>query len=531
MAGEHNRKTVLVGSRAIMLFAAGLVALAAILTLIALGIKRAGAPAESPPVAGPGSDAIATPRRPGETPQPTAVLAPTIAPTSGEVIHTVQPGETLVGIAAQYGVNLNTILEANDLTLDSVLFAGQTLVIPLKPDEFGVWHEVKYGETLTSIATRYGVSAEEIQRRNGLPDANAIVIGQRLYIPLPPGATTPTPDQTQGGGPLDPATDPLLQSGPVQAEWPRSLYRDEEAESLTLADNYPLTFNHERFTVHYQPGTYTEAHLADLVTLIADSLESVEDRLDVGLAGRFDVYLAGTLFRYPYAFLRGQSLSAERQVFFLFDGSGDEADRRYMAVHELTHLVAWNTWGAPSSILLSEGLATWSGQSVPGEGDSLPYQQVCLAAQSAGVLPSVSAIEKDFQAFQGHDLHRINYLGSACFVGYLIDQYGLAQMRVLYNTSDYEELLGASLPDLEGDWIGSLRAHQTDLTLDPAPLVAYTDEWVRAADFVFKNYNGTLLMHRAYLALDLARLALWRGQYDDVRRWLDDIYLTTGFQP
>lgn len=66
---------------------------------------------------------------PTVTPTPTAVPA-TPTPTPSAVrIHVVRSGETLSRIAAQYGVTVQAIMEANDLT-STLIVPGQELIIP-----------------------------------------------------------------------------------------------------------------------------------------------------------------------------------------------------------------------------------------------------------------------------------------------------------------------------------------------------------------------------------------------------------------
>ena len=48
-------------------------------------------------------------------------------------------------------------------------------------------HIVQPGETLWSIASRYGVAPQAIMRANGITNPNAISVGQRLFIPVSPG--------------------------------------------------------------------------------------------------------------------------------------------------------------------------------------------------------------------------------------------------------------------------------------------------------------------------------------------------------
>lgn len=66
------------------------------------------------------------------TPTPTVPVSPTVAPTpAGQTTHTVAGGDTLFGIADQYGISIDDLLAANPgLTLDSALQPGDTLIIP-----------------------------------------------------------------------------------------------------------------------------------------------------------------------------------------------------------------------------------------------------------------------------------------------------------------------------------------------------------------------------------------------------------------
>jgi len=64
------------------------------------------------------------------TPIPTAT--PTPEPTP--IIHTLQPGDTLIGLARQYGVTVQSIQEANGITDPRGLLAGQQIIIPTDPE-------------------------------------------------------------------------------------------------------------------------------------------------------------------------------------------------------------------------------------------------------------------------------------------------------------------------------------------------------------------------------------------------------------
>ena len=62
-------------------------------------------------------------------------------------------------------------------------------------------HTVRRGETLSTIAARYGVTVGAIARANNLADPNHVVIGSRLTIPSGRStSTTPASPRSAGSG-------------------------------------------------------------------------------------------------------------------------------------------------------------------------------------------------------------------------------------------------------------------------------------------------------------------------------------------
>jgi LysM repeat protein len=109
--------------------------------------------------------------------------------TAGDsVLHIVQPGESLGEIAVEYGVDPVALAQANNIANGNLIRAGQQLVIPgvsarAALEARGERHVVQSGESLSMIATQYGVSVEAIMAANSLDDPNTIVVGQELLIP------------------------------------------------------------------------------------------------------------------------------------------------------------------------------------------------------------------------------------------------------------------------------------------------------------------------------------------------------------
>jgi len=56
---------------------------------------------------------------------------PTATPAAQILSHVIQRGESLTGIALQYGITIQAIVEANNLRNPDLIYIGQKLIIPL----------------------------------------------------------------------------------------------------------------------------------------------------------------------------------------------------------------------------------------------------------------------------------------------------------------------------------------------------------------------------------------------------------------
>ncbi|MDH7487432.1 MAG: LysM domain-containing protein [Anaerolineae bacterium] len=117
---------------------------------------------------------------------PTATEWPTPTPTPPLRQHVVREGDTLWGIAVQYQVDYQALLAANAIADADVLYVGQVLTIPPSPPTPAPGqrtHVVRLGETLLGIAEEYGVAYEALLEVNAIADADRIYEGQVLIIP------------------------------------------------------------------------------------------------------------------------------------------------------------------------------------------------------------------------------------------------------------------------------------------------------------------------------------------------------------
>ncbi|GAB5603613.1 C40 family peptidase [Thermus sp. FJN-A] len=123
--------------------------------------------------------------------------------------HTVEKGDTLFSIARRYGTTVEELVRLNGLE-GFLIQPGQVLKLPERP---AGTHVVAPGDTLFSLARRYGTTVEELMRLNGLVSPE-IKVGQVLALP---GAASPPPGQGPGPGTPSEAEDydpesPLLRA-------------------------------------------------------------------------------------------------------------------------------------------------------------------------------------------------------------------------------------------------------------------------------------------------------------------------------
>ena len=94
--------------------------------------------------------------------------------------YTVRPGDTISGICLKFGLsNISTLIQVNGIKNVRSIWSGQRLKVPSMD---GIIHTVLSGETLAAIATRYGVTVEDLLDANDLA-SESLQVGQELFVP------------------------------------------------------------------------------------------------------------------------------------------------------------------------------------------------------------------------------------------------------------------------------------------------------------------------------------------------------------
>lgn len=114
----------------------------------------------------------------------------TAAAQGSNIVHTVRIGDTVSGIAWQYGTTIEALASLNGIPFPYWIFPGQQLVIPATggpvtapPTTTYQVHVVRSGENLFRIGLLYGYDVTTMAAFNGLLDPNRIYIGQALIVP------------------------------------------------------------------------------------------------------------------------------------------------------------------------------------------------------------------------------------------------------------------------------------------------------------------------------------------------------------
>jgi LysM repeat protein len=173
--------------------------------------------------------------------------------------YKVRWGDTLSGIAAAHGTTVSALAGANRLDPSGILVEGTVLRVPVGRGGSGGTgggpYVVRWGDTLTGIAARFGTSVSALVHANGISRADFIVAGATLTIPEGAAATVSAP-------------------GSVAAAW------SAEAAINSWAAHYGVDARLVRALAWmesgYQPGVVSPASAVGVMQVIPSTRRYVE---------------------------------------------------------------------------------------------------------------------------------------------------------------------------------------------------------------------------------------------------------------
>ena len=214
---------------------------------------------------------------PTDTPVPTATPTPTAtpSPTPETVTHIVQEGDTVSALALEYETTIAAIKLANALDERNTIVVGMRLVVPIssfeafaveaatatatpsptptpppptatptatntpsptptpRPTATPVTYQVRRGDTLYSIALRFGSTVAELAAFNGIVNAHDLDVGQILVISTPTAIPTATPWPT-----ITPTPTAVITGTPPATSADTTTYVVKEGETLSAIAIY-----------------------------------------------------------------------------------------------------------------------------------------------------------------------------------------------------------------------------------------------------------------------------------------------------
>lgn len=100
-------------------------------------------------------------------------------------IYQVQNGDTLASVASKFGISVNNLSSLNGIMVGSLLNPGDYIVVPKVQNENPYFREytVKKGDNIYEIARVNNISPSQLLRLNGLNDTDIIYPDQKIMLP------------------------------------------------------------------------------------------------------------------------------------------------------------------------------------------------------------------------------------------------------------------------------------------------------------------------------------------------------------
>ncbi len=105
-----------------------------------------------------------------------------------QIIYTVQPGDTISGIARLYGSTIQAIVEANNITNPNLIYPGAVIIIPVEEEDLesppgSIIYTVQPNDNLYIISLLFKVSIPRILELNNIDNPSLIYPGMKIILP------------------------------------------------------------------------------------------------------------------------------------------------------------------------------------------------------------------------------------------------------------------------------------------------------------------------------------------------------------
>ena len=107
-----------------------------------------------------------------------------------QLIYTVQPGDTLSGIARLYGSTVPAMININNIVNPNLIYPGAVILIPVEEENIpdippgSLIYTIQPGDTLYTISLLFKVSVQSILALNNIPDPTRIFPGLKIVLPI-----------------------------------------------------------------------------------------------------------------------------------------------------------------------------------------------------------------------------------------------------------------------------------------------------------------------------------------------------------
>ncbi|MFT8728649.1 MAG: LysM peptidoglycan-binding domain-containing protein [Oenococcus oeni] len=102
--------------------------------------------------------------------------------TSNSSTYTVQSGDTLSGIAAKYGTTYQNLASLNGIGSPYIIIPGEKLKVAATATSAAIYYTVKSGDTLSSIASKYGTTYLKLASLNSIKSPYVIYAGKTIRV-------------------------------------------------------------------------------------------------------------------------------------------------------------------------------------------------------------------------------------------------------------------------------------------------------------------------------------------------------------